>query len=151
MMSMVVYGDSIQEFKLNVAGMMFWHVNRVLLNWNGWEFWATAALVGSVVTDTACGFFSCNTEGGSLASWPDFVDSHGVTFFFDCELSKSDNCSIWLSEVRMYFRTPSRLLWPVHSIISCSSTLAWYGLIYKADWTRRLADWVWHMCAESYR
>ena len=37
------------------------------------------------------------------------------------ELSKSDR---WLSEVRLYSRTPSRLRWPVRSMTSCSSTLA---------------------------
>ena len=120
---------TVQKLKLNIGGMMFWYMDRVLLNWNGWEFWAATALMGSVDTDTACGLSNCNAKGGSLASWPGFEESVGVTFSFDCELSKSDSCSFWLSEVRLYSRTPSRLWWLVCSIISCSSMLAWYNLV----------------------
>ena len=56
---------------------------------------------------------------------------------FDVELSKSGNCAFWLSEVSLYSRTPSKLRWPVLSMMSCSSTFAWYNLVAvvaRSEW-----------------
>ena len=123
---------------LNAGDVMFWNMERVLLNCKRQKFWVATGYLGSAGTDAIGWIFSCNAYAGSPVCWPGFEESDGVSF--GCELSKSESRSFWLSQVGLYSLSPSRLRWPVRSIISCSSTLAWYTLVAvvaKKEWFLR--------------
>ena len=64
-----------------------------------------------------------------------FGDGHVSSCSFSRSLSETT--LNWLSDVRLYDRTPSLLLCPVTAIMSCSSVLLWYkreAAVARREW-----------------
>ena len=135
-MIVVVYGNC-AWVKVKCS---WWRVHDVLLICLGQDSWTATALFGGCVgADNGVGRSNCSCRAWA-GTWPDVKaidgESDVVELFFGFELSKSDIA--WPLDVCFIFLdTFTSLRWPVLSIMSCSSTFAWYNLfavVARSEW-----------------